>query len=96
MLHRLVLKLMIWNISMGRRLDQLTTEDVGEQFIDIVSIIPKRRKALFLSQEKLAKKAGVSIDSLKNIERLKQIPTLIVLIKLYDALGLKFEITEKE
>lgn len=81
---------------MGRRLDQLTTEDVGEQFIDIVSIIPKRRKALFLSQEKLAKKAGVSIDSLKNIERLKQIPTLIVLIKLYDALGLKFEITEKE
>ena len=87
---------MRWNISMGRRLDQLTTEDVGEQFIDIVSIIPKRRKALFLSQEKLAKKAGVSIDSLKNIERLKQIPTLIVLIKLYDALGLKFEITEKE
>lgn len=83
-------------ICMGRRLDQLTTEDVGEQFIDIVSIIPKRRKALFLSQEKLAKKAGVSIDSLKNIERLKQIPTLIVLIKLYDALGLKFEITEKE
>lgn len=81
---------------MGRRLDQLTTEDVGEQFIDIVSIIPKRRKALFLSQEKLAKKAGVSIDSLKNIERLKQIPTLIVLIKLYDALGLKFEITEKK
>lgn len=81
---------------MGRRLDQLTTEDVGEQFIDIVSIIPKRRKALFLSQEKLAKKAGVSIDSLKNIERLKQIPTLIVLIKLYDALGLKFEIAEKE
>lgn len=81
---------------MGRRLDQLTTEDVGEQFIDIVSIIPKRRKELFLSQEKLAKKAGVSIDSLKNIERLKQIPTLIVLIKLYDALGLKFEITEKE
>ena len=60
------------------------------------AIIPKRRKALFLSQEKLAKKAGVSIDSLKNIERLKQIPTLIVLIKLYDALGLKFEITEKE
>lgn len=87
---------MRWNISMGRRLDQLTTEDVGEQFIDIVSIIPKRRKELFLSQEKLAKKAGVSIDSLKNIERLKQIPTLIVLIKLYDALGLKFEITEKE
>lgn len=81
---------------MGRRLDQLTTEDVGEQFIDIVSIIPKRRKELFLSQEKLAKRAGVSIDSLKNIERLKQIPTLIVLIKLYDALGLKFEITEKE
>lgn len=57
-------------------------------FEAIASYLVKRRKTLGISQKELAELSGISLHSLSNIESGKGNPTIKVLEKLTDTLGL--------
>jgi len=57
-------------------------------FEAIASYLVKRRKTLGISQKELAELSGISLHSLSNIESGKGNPTIEVLEKLTDTLGL--------
>ena len=63
-------------------------ESIGER-------IKQRRKMLNITQEQLADIAEVGINTLTKIERDKGNPTLKVLLKVLDTLGLEIKITIK-
>lgn len=63
-------------------------ESIGER-------IKQRRKMLNITQEQLADIAEVGINTLTKIERDEGNPTLKVLLKVLDPLGLEIKITIK-
>ena len=63
-------------------------ESIGER-------IKQRRKMLNITQEQLADIAEVGINTLTKIERDEGNPTLKVLLKVLDTLGLEIKITIK-
>ncbi len=63
-------------------------KNIGEE-------IRKRRKMLWIIQPELADIAGVSLRSLIEIENGTGNPTLIQIMKVLDALGLKIKIGSK-
>jgi len=54
---------------------------------EIADYIVKRRKALRISQRELAELSGISLHSLSNLESRKGNPTLEILLKVADTLG---------
>ncbi|MBP5397294.1 MAG: helix-turn-helix transcriptional regulator [Bacteroidales bacterium] len=61
----------------------------------IATQIKNQRKALNLSQLELAELSGVGINTLVAIERAQGNPSLKVLLKLADCLGLELSFTPK-
>ncbi len=66
-----------------------------EELKNIGEEIRKRRKMLGIIQPELADIAGVSLRSLIDIENGTGNPTLVQIMKLLDALGLKIKIVSK-
>ena len=62
----------------------------------IGNTIKKRRKMLKITQRTLAELAGVGINTLTKIERGKGNPTIEVLEKILDTLGLELQIGIKQ
>jgi len=63
--------------------------------ISIGNTIKERRKMLSITQRELAEIAGVGINTLTKIERGKANPSLEILSRILDALGLEIEIKIK-
>ncbi len=63
--------------------------------ISIGNTIKERRKMLSITQRELAEIAGVGINTLTKIERGEANPSLEVLNRILDALGLEIEIKIK-
>ena len=58
----------------------------------IASLLRERRKALALVQQDVAQMAGVSLHTLHNLESGKGNPTLEVIAKVLEVLGLELQI----
>ena len=56
-------------------------------YIEIGARIAARRKELYMTQEKLTEKVGMSVNQLSNIENSHSMPTVETLLKISDALG---------
>lgn len=67
---------------------------IGEM-IRIGEKIKIRRKYLQITQEELADIAGVGVNTLTKIERNEGNPTLIIVDKVLDALGLELDVVIK-
>lgn len=67
-----------------------------EYFINIGDQIRSRRKELGITQPHLAEIASVSVNTLYKIERGDANPTLDVLYKLLDVLGLEIHVVVKQ
>ncbi len=63
---------------------------------DIGTAIKKRRKALRITQPHLADLAGISVNSLYKIERGEANPTLGLVGKIADVLGLEIKLEIKK
>ena len=63
----------------------MQTKEIGETIRD-------RRKELGITQPHLAELAGISVNTLYKIERGQNNPTLAVLNKILDVLGLELKI----
>lgn len=63
---------------------------------DIGTAIKKRRKALRITQPHLADLAGISVNSLYKIERGEANPTLELVGKIADVLGLEIKLETKK
>ncbi len=63
---------------------------------DIGTAIKKRRKALRITQPHLADLAGISVNSLYKIERGEANPTLELVGKIADVLGLEIKLEIKK
>jgi y4mF family transcriptional regulator len=63
---------------------------------EIGKSIKERRKTLRLTQPHLAEMAGISKNTLYKIERGQANPTLNVLIKILELLGMEFNIDVKK
>ena len=63
--------------------------------MNLASTIKSRRKALGISQNDLAEMAGVSLATVKNLDRGKCNPSYENLIKILDVLGLEMEFRVK-
>mgnify|MGYP001554996961 FL=1 len=63
---------------------------------DVGIAIKKRRKALKVTQPHLADLAGVSVNSLYKIERGEANPTLDLVEKIADVLGLEIKLEVKK
>ena len=63
---------------------------------DIGTAIKKRRKALRITQPHLADLAGISVNSLYKIERGEANPTLELVKKIADVLGLEIKLEIKK
>ena len=63
---------------------------------DIGIAFKSRRKALRITQPYLAELAGISVNTLYKIERGEANPTLDVVEKIADVLGLEFKIETKK
>ncbi len=63
---------------------------------EIGSRIREQRKALRVTQRDLAAISGIGINTINKIEQGTANPTLSILLKLLDTLGLKVEVTHKE
>jgi y4mF family transcriptional regulator len=63
---------------------------------DIGTAIKKRRKALRITQPHLADLAGISVNSLYKIERGEANPTLDLVGKIADVLGLEIKLETKK
>ena len=64
------------------------------QIAHMVSDIIKRRKMLGLTQDEVAKKAGLSQAQVARLENISQIPRVDTLIKVAIALGLNINLNE--
>ena len=62
---------------------------------DVGTVIKRRRKALKVIQPHLADLAGISVNSLYKIERGEANPTLDLLKKIADVLGLEIKLEVK-
>jgi len=62
---------------------------------ELIEQIKERRKTLNVTQETLSEISGVGLRTLKQLESGKGNPTFGTLLKLCDALGLKFMLTTK-
>ena len=62
---------------------------------DVGTVIKRRRKALKVTQPHLADQAGISVNSLYKIERGEANPTLDLLKKIADVLGLEIKLEVK-
>lgn len=65
-----------------------------EEIASIVSSIISRRQELGVSQRELAKRCGIPQSSVARIETLKTTPKLDTLLKIMQALHLKFQIAQ--
>lgn len=63
-----------------------------EEMTDIVSSIIQRRQELGISQRDLAERCGIPQSSVARMETLKTTPKLDTLLKIMQALNLKFQI----
>ncbi|MCO5235897.1 MAG: helix-turn-helix domain-containing protein [Chitinophagaceae bacterium] len=63
---------------------------------DVGIAIKKRRKALKITQPHLADLAGISVNSLYKIERGKANPTLDLVEKIAEVLGLEIKLEVKK
>jgi len=63
---------------------------------DVGTVIKKRRKALKVTQPHLAGLAGISVNSLYKIERGEANPTLDLVEKITDVLGLEIKLEVKK
>jgi transcriptional regulator with XRE-family HTH domain len=80
-------------------------QDIGENTIEsetvrqiarMVSDIVKRRKMLGLTQDEVAKKAGLSQAQVARLENSSQIPRVDTLIKVAIALGMNINLNETD
>ena len=62
---------------------------------DVGTVIKRRRKALKVTQPHLADLAGISVNSLYKIERGEANPTLDLVKKITDVLGLEIKLEVK-
>jgi y4mF family transcriptional regulator len=62
---------------------------------DIGAIITERRKMLMITQRTLAELAGVGINTLTKIERGEANPSINILNKILDTLGMEIKIEIK-
>ena len=65
-------------------------------FLEIGNILKTRRKELRITQPDLAEMAGISVNTLYKIERGQANPTLKVLTKLLDILGMVINLEVKK
>jgi y4mF family transcriptional regulator len=63
---------------------------------DVGVAMKKRRKALKITQPHLAELAGISVNSLYKIERGEANPTLDLVEKIMDVLGLEIKLEVKK
>ena len=63
--------------------------------IDIGTIVQERRNELSLSQQDLAEMANVTIKTIYGIERNKGNPTIDILKKVFNVLGLEIKVQIK-
>lgn len=63
---------------------------------NVGTAIKKRRKALKITQPHLAELAGISVNSLYKIERGEANPTLDLIEKIADVLGLEIKLEVKK
>ncbi|MCD9024737.1 helix-turn-helix domain-containing protein [Cohnella silvisoli] len=73
--------------------DTIETETI-RQLAHMVSDIVKRRKMLGLTQDEVAKKAGLTQAQVARLENSSQIPRVDTLIKVAIALGLNIKFNE--
>lgn len=59
---------------------------------ELGTIIKERRKALSITQRELAALAGIGINTLTKIERGEANPSLKVIVRILDTLGLEMDI----
>lgn len=64
--------------------------------MDISEIIKKRRSVLRITQQDLAELSGVSLRTIKDIESGKANPSLNMLSKIADILGMQVGLTIKD
>lgn len=64
--------------------------------MDISSIIKERRAILEISQADLAEMAGISLATIKDIERGKGNPSLNTLSKITEILGLEIQLNIRQ
>lgn len=64
--------------------------------LDIAKEIKQRRRVLNITQEQLSEMAEVGLRTLKNIERGKGNPTLMLLNKLAAVLGMELKLEVKK
>jgi transcriptional regulator with XRE-family HTH domain len=64
----------------------MTVEEIG-------TLVGQRRKLFTLTQDDLAKMAGISANSVRKIERGQTNPTVETLLKLGEVLGFRIELT---
>lgn len=67
----------------------MLVSEIGKQVKD-------RRKTLGITQPDLAEMAGISVNTLYKIERAQANPTVSVLEKIADVLGLSLQLTVKQ
>lgn len=65
-------------------------------FLDIGNQIKGRRKVLRITQPDLAEMAGISINTVYKIERGQANPTIRILEKIADILGMEIKLTVKQ
>lgn len=75
--------------------DNIETETI-RQIARMVSDIVKRRKMLGLTQDEVAKKAGLSQAQIARLENSSQIPRVDTLIKVAIALGMNIHLNETD
>lgn len=74
--------------------DTIETETI-KQIAHMVSDIVQRRKILGLTQDEVAKKAGLTQAQIARLENSSQIPRVDTLIKVAIALGLNIKLNEE-
>ena len=67
----------------------MTSKEIGKQ-------LKERRKVLRITQPDLAEMAGISINTLYKIERGQANPTILILNKITEILGMEIKILVKQ
>ena len=65
---------------------------IQEQTEQIVGIIIKKRKKKKISQQDLAEITGISRSTISRIESFEHIPTLPVVLSIFNALDITFDV----
>ncbi len=63
---------------------------------EIISELKQRRIALAVTQEDVSELSGVSLRTIKELERGKGNPTFATLSKIADVLGIEFKLEKKQ